>query len=74
MKTTSGPKDTNFFISANEVAFSERHPKNYELCRVFLYDTIADNGRCYSIFGDIKFLCELIPTEYRVRGTRSAAG
>lgn len=74
VKTTSGPKETNFFISANEVAFSERHPGNYELCRVFLYNPIANNGFFYSLFGDIKILCELTPTEYRVRGTRSAAG
>ena len=53
VKTTTGPKDTDFLISANEVAFSATHPDNYELCRVFAFDPRPNIGRCYSIPGDI---------------------
>ena len=49
VKTTTGPKDTDFLISANEVAFSATHPDNYELCRVFAYDPRPNTGRCYSV-------------------------
>ena len=67
VKTTTGPKDTDFLISANEVAFSATHPDNYELCRVFAYDPRPNTGRCYSIPGDIAKWLRLSATEYRAR-------
>jgi len=67
VKTTTGPKDTDFLISANEVAFSATHPDNYELCRVFAYDAHLNSGSCYSIRGDITKWLRLSATEYRAR-------
>ena len=67
VKTTTGPKDTDFLISANEVAFSATHPDNYELCRVFAFDLRPNTGRCYSIPGDIAKWLRLSATEYRAR-------
>ena len=66
VKTTTGPKTTDFFLSANEVGFSALHPDNYELCRVFEYDKRTNSGRCYSLWGDISRSFTLSPTHYRV--------
>jgi uncharacterized protein DUF3883 len=63
VKTTTGPKDTDFLISASEVAFSAAHPDDYELCRVFAYDTQANRACCYSIAGDIAKWLRLTATE-----------
>jgi hypothetical protein len=67
VKTTTGPKDTDFLISANEVAFSATHPDDYELCRVFAYSARANVGHCYTITGDIAKWLRLSATEYRAR-------
>lgn len=67
VKTTTGPKDTDFLISANEVAFSATHPDDYELCRVFAYSARDKTGRCYTITGDIGKWLKLSATEYRAR-------
>jgi hypothetical protein len=66
VKTTTGPKTTDFFLSANEVDFAALHPDNYELCRVFEYDKRINCGRCYSLWGDISRSFMLSPTHYRV--------
>jgi hypothetical protein len=70
VKTTTGPKDTPFFISAGEVAFSKGHPDAYELCRVFCYDDRAGGGRCFSVFGDVNVRFRLTATEFRAEGPR----
>jgi Domain of unknown function (DUF3883) len=67
VKTTTGPKDTDFLITANEVKFSATHPDSYELCRVFLYNIRLNRGHCYSILGDITKRFRLSPTEYRAK-------
>jgi hypothetical protein len=67
VKTTTGPKDTDFLISANEVRFSMTHPDSYEICRIFQYDARLNSGRCYSIRGDITRHFRLTPTEYRAK-------
>jgi Domain of unknown function (DUF3883) len=67
VKTTTGPKDTDFIITANEVKFSATHSDSYELCRVFLYDIRLNRGRCSSILGDITKRFRLSATEYRAK-------
>lgn len=71
VKTTSGPKDTDFIITANEVRFSQAHCDNYELCRVFHYNARLNNGSCYSLFGDITKHIELRATEFRAQVQRA---
>jgi hypothetical protein len=66
VKTTTGPKTNDFFISANEVEFSSTHRDSYELCRVFEYDEASNSARCYSVLGDISQLFRLQPTNYKV--------
>jgi Domain of unknown function (DUF3883) len=38
VKTTRGSAETLFFVTANEVAFSEAHPDQFFLYRVYHYD------------------------------------
>ena len=66
VKTTTGPKETDFFISSNEVQFSSSHADSYELCRVFEYSHTNNSGKSYPLFGNISHLFYLRPTHYRV--------
>jgi Protein NO VEIN, C-terminal len=67
VKTTRGPKNAEFWISPNEIAFSAEHAASYELCRVFEYDPIANSGSCYSVQGDIGQFFTFTATEFRAR-------
>lgn len=67
VKTTTGPKDTDFLITANEVAFSAAHPDDFELCRVFSFDRQINQACCYVLSGDIRKWLNLSPTEYRAK-------
>ena len=73
VKTTRGPKNADFWISANEIAFSGKHAPSYELCRVFDYDSTTNSGSCYSVTGDISRFFALTPTEYRARPANGSA-
>ncbi len=65
VKTTTGPSTSDFFISANEVKFSQTNADSYELRRVYDFRP-KRGGRFYSVFGDITQTFELSPTQYRV--------
>ena len=41
VKTTSGGKDSDFFITANELQFAKQHGENFYLYRLFEYDERA---------------------------------
>jgi len=73
VKTTSGPKSSDFWISPNEIAFSAKQAASYELCRVFDYDPTANSGACYSVSGDISQFFAFTPTEYRARPVAGSA-
>jgi hypothetical protein len=74
VKTTTGPKNADFLISRNEVAFSVHHRDSFELCRVFSYDSIINAAGSYSIFGDVSEKLELTETQYRARYVSSIEG
>ena len=67
VKTTRGPKNADFWISPNEIAFSANHAESYELCRVFDYEPVTNSGACYSVWGDISHFFMLTPSEYRAK-------
>jgi len=62
VKTTRYGKYSPFFISANELSFSEKHEKNYHLHRIFQF---RDDPRLFSLPGSVKKNFVLSPTEYR---------
>lgn len=66
VKTTTGSKEADFFISANEVAFATSCPESYELCRVFDYDRVSNSGRCYAVRGMLFRGLKMTPTQFRV--------
>lgn len=67
VKTTTGPKNSDFLISPNEIAFSEKSGPAFELCRVFQYDQQTASARSYSVYGDIRARFALLATQYRAR-------
>jgi len=62
VKTTKYGKYSPFFITANELKFSESHRTNYHLHRVFQF---RDSPHLYSLPGSIKENFILSPTQYR---------
>jgi len=68
VKTTKGDDMTGFYMSVNEVEFSDAHPNNYHLYRVYEYDKKTDTGKLYCVSGKVRELFELTPNNFRVRG------
>lgn len=64
IKTTKGSASTPFFISPNEVAFSDAHPNNFCLVRVFGFDNKEHSGKAYAIYGSLSEQLELTPIQY----------
>ena len=67
VKTTKGPRTSEFFISPNEVKFSEEHPDTYVLVRVYGYSYETDSAYYFEIPGPVTTAFELAPSEYRAR-------
>lgn len=68
VKTTKGPATTDFFLSANEVAFAKAHPLQYFLYRVYELSPATGIGLVYispGPVGEPKY--SLLPMAYRVR-------
>lgn len=68
VKTTTGDAQTEFYMSVNEVEFSDKHHDNYHLYRVYEYDKKTDTGKLYCVSGKVRELYELSPNNFRVRG------
>jgi hypothetical protein len=65
VKTTRGAATAAFFVSPNEIAFSQAHADNYVLIRVFGYDDATDSARYYRVSGAVDTAFDLEATEYR---------
>ena len=65
VKTTRNGKMSGFFVSPNEVAFSEANPSTFVLVRVFGYDPKAKSGSCYRSHGPLTESFSLMVSEYR---------
>ena len=59
VKTTRGGISTPFFMSLNEMRFSEIHPDNYVLYRVFEFEINTKSGKLFHITGNIKDKAQL---------------
>jgi len=70
VKTTQGGNDTDFFMSSNEVAFSESHPNNYYLYRVYDFSEKVNSAKFFVINGDLKKNLILTPIQYRLSHKR----
>ena len=73
VKTTRGGADTDFFISANELEFSTRHPQSYVLYRLHSFEPDTGAGNFYvrrgALTQDVSL--QLQPVQFRVRVVES---
>lgn len=70
VKTTRGGPDTDFFVSANEVRFSETHPDSFSLYRVYNCDPEARSGIFFEVRGSLRVHFTLDSTQYRARRSK----
>ena len=64
VKTTKNSIDTPFYISENELDFSEKNPKNYYLYRLFDFNYSATKVKYYVINGNLRDQLNLFPIKY----------
>lgn len=62
VKTTCYGRETPFYVSAHEVAISQRHGDRFWIYRVFAF---RDQPRLYMLHGALDGTVNLEPTEYR---------
>ena len=62
VKTTNSGMYQPFFVSDNEVSFSEIYAKQYSLYRVFQF---RDDPKLFSLSGDLRHNVNLQPKTYR---------
>jgi hypothetical protein len=67
VKTTRGPAETDFFMSANEVAAAKAHAGHYALYRVFDFDPLTGSASFYVVPGPVEPKLTLTPVQFRVR-------
>lgn len=69
VKTTSGGLETDFLITANEIAFSDRHAATYCLYRLHTFDPVSSRGKFYVRRGSLSqdSALELAPLVFRAR-------
>ena len=65
VKTTRGPADTRFFMSANEVEFSKKNGNSYALYRLFNFGK-SKTADAYVLEGDVTARLTLRATQFRV--------
>jgi len=68
VKTTTGPIDTPFMISSNELIFSRLHSESFYLYRVFDFDKETNKAKLFIIKGDLSKHLKLKAQQYRVEG------
>ena len=64
VKTTKYGKNTPFFVTRNELAFSRKNPSRYYLYRLFRF---GQRPRMFTLHGHLKDLCNLEPSLYLAR-------
>lgn len=65
VKTTRGSAQTAFYLSSNELAFSQECPSHYFLYRVYDFESERGAGRFYILSGALDTHFELEPLQYR---------
>jgi len=65
VKTTRSDISRHFYLSQNELLFSQQQNRGYFLYRVFDFDTKAKSGKFYKLEGDLSNQLTLEPTTYR---------
>jgi hypothetical protein len=58
-------------VTANEVRFSEQHPSDYHLVRLYEFDATSGSGKFYRVVGRLSARYELTPERSRRSTTAS---
>jgi hypothetical protein len=67
VKTTRGDASTDFYVSRNELAFSEAHSEGYVLYRLFNYEPQPNTAEFYAAKGSLSANgFTLVPVQYRM--------
>ena len=64
VKTTNRGKGSPFYLSLNEIEFSEDYPDRYFLYRVFDF---ASSPKLFVLTGSLRLVCDLEPVQFRAR-------
>jgi hypothetical protein len=67
VKTTRGGISTPFFMSLNEIRFSEIHSDKYVLYRVFDFEIDTKTGKVFALLGNIKSGAQFEAISFRVK-------
>ena len=66
VKTTAGSLDTDFYMSPNEIKFSECNAKNFYLYRVYEMGNQTSQAKFYQLHGDILEKLIATPVNYKM--------
>jgi len=67
VKTTTGPADTDFYVTENELAFSDRVDEKYALYRLYSFSVTGNSAQYYELRGPLTRHFALLPVQYRVK-------
>jgi hypothetical protein len=67
VKTTRGDATTSFFISPNEISFSNKNEENYVLFRLYEFDDDSGSAKTYLLKGNMSKQLTLEPTAFRAK-------
>ncbi|MDG1097160.1 MAG: DUF3427 domain-containing protein [Methylophilaceae bacterium] len=65
VKTTKGNLNTEFYISINEVNFSEQYSKNYYLYRLYNFDEVLNYADFFILPGQVSNNIDLKPINFK---------
>jgi hypothetical protein len=65
VKTTKGGKESAFYLTQNELAFSKEHADSFYLYRLFEFSESKATGQFWMRQGNLEDTLDLVPTEYR---------
>lgn len=67
VKTTRGNERSDFYLSANELAFFQAHPAQFAIYRVCEFDPVTESGKVFILRGEEISNLSLEPLSYRAR-------
>ncbi|MGG7077626.1 MrcB family domain-containing protein [Clostridium sardiniense] len=71
VKTTSGKGNTQFYLSANEIAFSAENADKFFLYRVCEFNKKTNSGKLFKFKGNIREYLNLEATQYVTNGIKN---
>lgn len=66
VKTTKGPKNSDFYISPGELKFSKENSDKYFLYRVYDFDKENMTGKIFISKGNVEENFNILPTQFKV--------